>query len=218
MPIEISVDMNRIIERSALLALVSDQLPGAMEAAVKDTLKEAEREAENEVHREINAPLWEIAKVIYAGNVRRATRLVVKGQIGVTRRRISLTKMNPVQTPAGVTYFPYRSGGGKQIRSAFGPNIRRLGNGVFRRTGRTRTPIKKEPGFMLQRDRRVRIAMQRAEKKIDRLLLRNADKHVEKLLEASTSGRTIYGPVQVSRVRATAFYFGRRTSAATRGR
>lgn len=219
MAIAISIDMNRVIEKYSELTLLSDQLPGAMEAAMNDTLQEAERISEQEVHSIVNTTQKEIQQRVDRSKVRRTSRLVVSGSVFVRRKAIQLKYLDATQNGRGVSYRPFRSGTTQQIDGAFGPNIPRLGRHVFRRQGRSRLPIERVPGFSLSGQRRVSSAMRSAMRKAESRLAMFIDKHVKNALDASTSGRTAYAMVHVYRPPVKVFgVFGFGTKQAAAGK
>lgn len=195
--IEVKVDMHRVIETFDMLTLISGQLPGLTQAAVQETLDEGREMLVEELTNQINAPHEEINPRVGRTIAKRPTRLVMEGQIFLKSAPIRLKFFKPVQGERGVFYHPYRSGSAKFVPSAFGPNIPRLGRGVFRREGRARTPIEKVPGMVLTEDPVAADAVQSVENRLPDLLSENVEKHVNIMFEGLNRGQTVYGIVYV---------------------
>lgn len=198
--LKLSVDMNRVIEQVSELALISSQIPGAIEAAVEDTREQAEEYVTDAIHRQIAAERPVIRSRVGSTETKRKTRLVLSSTVYVSPRPIALNQFPRKQTGAGVLVSVFRRGGGRVYRNAFGPDIPRLGRGVFRRKGKSRTPIKRVPGFVLANNRAIEAAVRSAQPATEQFLQKRIDYHIARMLRATTSGRTIYRRVYVQQV------------------
>ena len=177
--------------------VINGQIPGATLAAVQQTMEQAKEIIAKEVAQDINLPFQEIQPSVRTNAAKRPTVALMRGNLFLSNRPVPLRKFSPVQTRYGVQVRVYRSGSAKFYRSAFGPDVPRLGRGVFRREGRKRLPIERLPGVKLGDDRIALAAMERAEPEIKQLLQRNVKFHIDQALAAARLGRAVYGRVQV---------------------
>jgi hypothetical protein len=104
------------------------------------------------IQQEINvddkglAPFLSILEKATQENLESGVRVEGGRQSNRRTGRLDLSYFKPIQTAVGVSIIIYKRRGITQIRSAFGPNIPRLGHNVFKRKGKARLPIRKLPG------------------------------------------------------------------------
>lgn len=172
--------------------------------ATDDALDELKELAAIEVGSEFTCDKREIESRIGRTKPRRRTRVLVEGGLYFHRRAIPLRKFRTRQTDRGVLVSKYTKGSAKLIRSAFGPEIPRLGRGVFKRKSKSRTPIQRQPGVSLKKDKMALAAMDRVEQQAEAIFYKHAKKHADRAIAAATRGVTLYGqairitPVTVS--------------------
>lgn len=213
---EIQVNILRAKERHSNLFLFARQLPGATVAAVNDTLVELREQAVSALTGVVNAPQDQIDSRVLVQPASRTSLYIASGSISLSRKSIPLKYFSPKQTASGVAYSP-TVGTHKTIKGAFGPNIARLGNGVFRRTGKSRKPIEKvKRGFSMARSRPVAAVINRILAQAGPMLEHNVDKRVNEFMTNLQSGRMTFGPTYVNRVQSTSVRFGRAQSIVTR--
>lgn len=198
MVLQINVDMIRMLEKHDGLLFMGEQIAGLAHAATEATLEEARQLVVEELHLELNCEREEIAERVRASQVVRPQRTFVTGAVYLTPKKIPLRRFSPAQTHAGVVVRKYRAGQTEFYPSAFGPEISRLGRGVFRRTGRSRLPIERLPGVDLTQEPGAVAALKRAEKEVPEILERNTRRLAGQLREAATSGRGLFDRVHVT--------------------
>jgi hypothetical protein len=213
---EIKVDMLRLIDRHQKLLFFGQQLPGATVAAINDTLVELREQAVATLGGIVNAPREQISSRVLIEPAARTTRIAAAGAIYISQLPIPLKHLSPEQSAAGVTYSPV-TGTNKTIKHAFGPDIPRLGRGVWRRVGKSRTPIEKVPGgFNMARSKVVKAALGRVVSQAGPILQRNLDARITHFLTELQSGRRTYGPTYINRESLLTIRFGRTQSIVTR--
>lgn len=169
-------------------------------AAVEDAMNEAEELYADELTSTFNVPPEEIRSRIKREDVEWKSRLVVGGSLYVSSKPVPLRKFTPVQSKLGVMYRKYRGGGQTLVRHAFGPNIPRLGRGVWARTGKSRVPIEKVDGVVIPEDRAAAEVAKRVSQRIPEILDRRMKFYSFALVHEDHSVvRKFKGPLRLKR-------------------
>lgn len=160
------------------LKLAEPEIKRAILTAIQEASNESRKVAVDLFSGVVRCPQSQIEDRIKSYRVTESQPL---GTIVVLNKPIDLRHFRPRQLPTGVVV---KTGPGlhKFYRSAFGPDIKRLGGNVFKRKSKSRTPIAKIPGVRLVAvakrygiDEKVRIDFQyRARVKMKRYLLQVA--------------------------------------------
>lgn len=179
--IKIDLDVHRVFERHNLAFIGGEHLSTYLLSAVQDTMRESRDELTQSITAEINAPESVIRSRVGMTDVKWDSRFRMSASVFVRPRPIKLKFFSPVQGELGVFYRPYRTGSTQFIRSAFGPNIRRLGRGVFKRTGKKSLPIEREPGLSLTSDPVALQAVAISSGKIGDMLEKNVDRQIQQM-------------------------------------
>lgn len=187
--------MNELAKKINYLIFFSGQSPGLIKASVEDTMREWREVAANEIAAEINADRSIIRDRIGITPAVRAMKFSMQARIFLKSKPIPLEEFNPKRVRKGVVIRISRGGGGELVRGAFGPNIPKLGRGVWRRTSRERKPIKKIPGVSLAAEPAAQKALRNSERKVAAILYRVVHRRVKELVIAMKSARRIYEPV-----------------------
>lgn len=199
---EVQTNLMDLQEMHSILNLLSDQLPGAAAAAVGDTLDICRVRVIDELETQFNAPREELAQRVGRSEVERPQRQFIQGKVFLRGRPLSLRLFKPAQHAKGVVYRPYTSGGMRLVPHAFGPEINKLGRGVFRRKGKERKPIEKLPGLKLTDDPVAEAAMEKVAGEMPQILQAQSEKYMGKLLDAINEGRVdAFGRIHVSQQR-----------------
>lgn len=186
--IDVQVDVNKVIERWDNLVFFQRQLPAYLQTAVQDTLDEGRELLVDELEQAINAPREVLNTRVGRTMARNPVRPRYEGDIFIKATPIALKVFSPRQGEKGVYYRPYRSGSTKFVRGAFGPDIRRLGRGVYKRQGRKRLPIQRESGLSLADDPIAMGAVDAASAQMDGLLWENVDEQITNLYNDMNAG------------------------------
>jgi hypothetical protein len=206
---DIKIDMMRVMERHEMLLFFGKQLPGATVAAVNDSLIEIQEKVVDALGGVVNAPRSQVENKILIEPASRTSLIAATGSIYISRELIPLKYFNPIQGTKGVVYSPV-SGVSKTVRNAFGPGIQRLGNGVWRRQGRSRLPIEKVPGFSMFKSKIVKATVARVVSQSESILKRNMDARVNEFMTNLQRGvRLTFGPTYINRNRNALISFGR---------
>lgn len=150
--ITIETNTFRLIEMRGGLVWLGANVTGLAAQVVRDVTAETHDAVVSGLTQEINAPSLEIEQRVYSQDPKQMTFATVSASVGLKSWPIPIRRFGAMQTTAGVTYQPYTSGGRKLIPGTFGPAIRLLGRGVFRRVGKRRLPIVRQPGMQLTKD------------------------------------------------------------------
>lgn len=128
------------------LALSDEKTQQAILSAIRDAGQEAKQFAVTLLAENVAADRREIEKRV---KVEPVSVSRARGAVIITGKRIDLAHFRPVQHRQGVVVRTGKGEGSRFYKGAFGPNISRLGKGVFRRQTSKRLPIKKMRGLSL---------------------------------------------------------------------
>ena len=126
------------------LKSADEAIAKAITDAIRDASLETKAMAISELTSEIGGNADEVRARVKSEKV---TRFRARGTVFISGKRIPLSRFKRTQTAEGVKV---RVGARSRVyKSAFGPNIPRLGGNVFRRQTKNRLPIRKVPGVSL---------------------------------------------------------------------
>jgi hypothetical protein len=165
------------------LTALQNKMDGVLKS-VPGTLAEATADAAAAIRGSV---IDELAQTYNADDRELSSRVYVSVKqdsitVGLKSRPIPLKRFPTQQTDRGVSVRVYRGGRAEFFPSAFGPNIRRLGRGVYRRQGRARLPIKRMPGISLTKDRAAKGAVERAQRQAEIIVGQRTRSYKEQLL------------------------------------
>lgn len=188
--IDIEIDQ-RTVRRTydRLWFTTGRNLMGAMALAIDDTTKDAEPLFVNSLASLVNTRHEELAERVGSTQPVARDRFRIQAVIYVTKRPIPLKRFSPIQTSSGVIVKAFANQPAKVFRSAFGPNVPRLGRNVFVRQGRKRLPIKILPGVVLKNHPVTEDAAQATRPAIAAAFATNMKRRLKELAEVQAGQR-----------------------------
>lgn len=147
--ISIQFDRAQIAYFRQMVAASHGDLKEAIQSGVDQANKLVARAAVEMLVEEITAPEVEIEKRVVVNPVTGDD--IAKASVTIVDQpKISMRHFEPEQTKVGVTIRAFRKRRGRYlIAGAFGPDIPRLGNGIWKRRTKKRLPIRKLSGLSL---------------------------------------------------------------------
>lgn len=110
--------------------------------------KRTEKHISRRIRKRLNVDKKDILSHIVAHRAKAKENSSIPAAVVIVKhdKRLPLKRFNKTrQIQAGVSYKIDKAKPRRLARSAFGPNIARLGHHVFQREGKSRLPIKKHP-------------------------------------------------------------------------
>ncbi len=158
-PVFITIDADKLKDATQSLAGIRNGLNKALVGAVNDTVKKQKTAMSREIRSRIFIKKRDIDPFLKTGRAKRrkltgfiilseSVRIPLKRFGAKTKRKTRKLKGTGEKTklPIGVTYKISRGKGRQFVPGAFGLEIPRLGNHVYRRVGASRAPITKLHG------------------------------------------------------------------------
>jgi len=171
MPVEIEIKAGggATVERlMAVLNGVPDLIAKELTIAVNETARKHERQIQERIASLIVLDRKGREEATWKTH---ASPTSVQAQVGVYGiKRMSLKRFNAKQVRKGVSYKIRKDGGRRLAEGAFGPDIAKLGNHVFKRIGKARFPLRKlrgpSPGAVYLRNKSLPWSEQEVEKRL----------------------------------------------------
>lgn len=148
--LQLQIDTDALMNLNKNLQGVREGLKQAYIHAVNETNQQVASETAKLLTQEINAERTDIEQRIVVSKVKEGDFTTASITIKA-KPPLSMRMFRPDQRKEGVYVRPMRRSSGFIVRGAFGPDIRRLGKGVYKRRGKSRLPIRKLKGIALTR-------------------------------------------------------------------
>lgn len=137
--IKIEYERHKLAAIERMLRGIPNAMPKIISRAINRTATPAKTQTAREISRDAAIKIGDIKKFI---TLIKATYQRWQAEIGISRRRIALKKFGARQTKKGVSYKVRKKGSREKIPSAFIATMGTGHEGVFKRKGQSRYPIR----------------------------------------------------------------------------
>ena len=158
--LQLQIDSDALQNLDKNLKGVREGLLKAYTEAVNKTNEQVGGETVRLLTQAVNAEQQDIADRVRVNKIKDGQFVSASVTI-LDKPKLSMRMFKPDQRRDGVHVRPLRRGNGFTIQGAFGPDIRRLGRGVYKRRTKKSLPIRKLAGLSLTKlVRRARVLPQ----------------------------------------------------------
>jgi hypothetical protein len=180
MRVDITINQRQLGKLQERLAGTRRNITKPLAQAINDTTKQLRTKASANIRA-----VFAVKKGKLDSRIQRtfATDKQLVGFVTLKEKpEIALKYFQARQNKSGVKVKIRKSGSARFYKSAFGPKIKKLGNHVWKRTGKQRLPIEKQPGVKLAVESEAIAAMNRARREAKSLLKKNTQRRVNLLV------------------------------------